>query len=252
MEPKPHQNFDMRPIKHNGFYCPWNGYQVLAWLLLLISIFLCYLLLTPSFERVLMITFNSILGTLHVVLVLLTLAATVICPTDNVVFATKMAIERKLPFEVHSNESFWMYWQAYSLKSSKHWGQWNRWVYNFDHHWKWLNNWIGEANYVYFIWLLIVVFIECLSTFIVSVILIISYNVNDKGIVSDKNIALFYNIETNSGLFLASYLASWVLLILSIGKACFAVVLLSFQIFVRSKGLNTYKYVLLKNNKLNK
>ena len=199
-----------------------------------------------------MIAFNSVLCFLYLWLILLIVLATAISPTDKVVFITKMAINKNLQFEVHSNESYWIYWQAYSLKISKHWGQWNRCVYKFDHHWKWLNNWIGEANYVYFIMVLIVNLMTNILILIIVAMLIISFHMGNQNIVSNTNIAYFYNTKNKNFLFTWSYMSSWIMLILSIAKWCFSVYILGFQIFVRSKGLTTYKYVLLKRSKKTK
>lgn len=177
------------------------------------------------------------------------ITSTAISPTDKIVFISKKKIKLRMQYEASENEAFCMYWQAYSRKTSKHCGQWNRWVHNFDHHWKWLNNWIGESNYCHFIFLLISNLVTHLFTLIIALIFIITYHIKNEEIVSKLNLWLFYDIREDSKLYSVSYGASVILLIFSFSKICFSIFLLSFQVFVRSKGLTTYKYVMLKRNK---
>jgi hypothetical protein len=59
----------------------------------------------------------------------------------------------------------------------------NRCVNKFDHHCKWLNNCIGEANYNYFYYLIICVFINSVifSVFSIMILIILSQkNYNDE------------------------------------------------------------------------
>ena len=56
---------NMRPVKHNGYYCPWHGYQILAWILIWTSLSLYYLLVSPNFNKSLMVGFNIVVGLLY-------------------------------------------------------------------------------------------------------------------------------------------------------------------------------------------
>lgn len=175
--------------------------------------------------------------------------STAISPTDRVVFISKKKMRNREQYEASENEAYCMYCQAFSRKTSKHWGQCNRCVHNFDHHWKWLNNCIGQANYCHFVLLLISNMITHLLTSVIALIFIINYHIKNEAIVSKLNIWLFYNLSESNELYSVSYAAAIVLLIFSISKICFSIFLLSFQVFVRSKGLTTYKYVMQKRNK---
>lgn len=154
---------------------------------------------------------------------------------------TKQIVKRGEVYNPPEDESYWMYCQAYSRVTSKHCGQCNRWVYNFDHHCKWLNNCIGENNYKYFIMLVILFWLTTLIIFCLSVAYLVGYHTDGSHISKIEKFSVF------------PYSCSWILCIICFLKIWFSTHLLGFQIYVKSRGMSTYQYVLKKRQRaLNK
>lgn len=230
------------PGKWNLLKWRWHGYQITAWFFILFSWSIFYIFLSPSFNSSTKLLMNITFTFLYANILVWTLFGTVIIPTDKVVFKSQKIIKSGVEYEPQSDESYWMYCQAYSRISSKHWGQCNRWVYNFDHHCKWLNNWIGGRNYIWFICLVIFFLIASTFIFIIWVIYLILYHQD--------------GIDEERGRRINTYISIWGLLVINIFKMAFSGYLLGFHFIVRCKGLTTYKYVLKnrekKMEKLNK
>ncbi|CAI2359510.1 unnamed protein product [Moneuplotes crassus] len=161
------------------------------------------------------------------------IVTTAIIPTDKTVFHTQKILKKDQNYLPKNDEKFCMYCQSFSKKESKHCGQCNRCVDDFDHHCKWLNNCIGARNYRWFITLVINTFLSSVTVFIFCVIYFIAYHRN----------------KLENGRDTSTYIGICLLSVLNIGKLLFCTHLLCFQLYIKSKGLTTYKYVLKKRQK---
>jgi palmitoyltransferase len=129
------------------------------------------------------------------------------------------------------------------MNGSKHCGQCNRCTSGFDHHCRYLNNCIGEQNYEYFFKLIIWVFWMCLLHNITNGIVIYHIVAETPGL--KENYESIYSADLSYGfnitLIIMTVLNSLALL--------FLCELIIFHIELKYKGLTTYEFLKLKENK---
>jgi hypothetical protein len=80
---------NLRPVKYNGFYCPWHFYQILAWLLGMSSIILFFTISISGLQNSYMAAGNALIGVLYSTITVLMIIATSVNPTDQVVVESK-------------------------------------------------------------------------------------------------------------------------------------------------------------------
>ena len=217
-------------MKKNGLSWPLHPKQVVLWALILLLIAGFYGLLFP----VLPSPHSAILGawvSLSTFCVLVFGAlATVIDPTDPVVYQEREARMscRDFPYQLYTRVC--SICTTHVELKTKHCGHCNRCVANFDHHCKWLNNCVGGLNYRAFFMLL--VSLDCMLLGEMAGISISLFRLRED---ADIQIPIIFE---------AYIVLSLVLAVLSIIPFCLNTFLLSFHIFLQLKATNTYEFIL--------
>ncbi|XP_022652804.1 uncharacterized protein LOC111246827 isoform X1 [Varroa destructor] len=148
--PGPNQWF-----RRNGFSLPLHPFQLLAWCLLSVFVFLYYSALIPNVQdgpkRLWLTVLMSISLAIHIFSHLISSA---INPADyNVLaknFAGRGTFDRSKHKHVIENQYCYICETKVGAKS-KHCSACNKCIGEFDHHCKWLNNCVGVRNYRWFV-----------------------------------------------------------------------------------------------------
>lgn len=104
-------------------------------------------------------------------------------------------------------------------------------VLNHDHHCVFLNNCIGQRNYKYFLWFLLISVINCIYLLIVSVIQLCFYRIGNDGQIDDIN----HSIRTHP--------VALLIIIYSILGLIYPFLLLLFHGFLTSQNITTREYL---------
>jgi palmitoyltransferase len=219
-------------MRKNGFYPPYNRLQVFSWVLIAFLIVFFYTCQIPALSDtgkiVCLITFtvNSIF------VVFIGFKCTAIDPIDRALILYS------------SNESFTSKFcticQAAVHENSKHCGECNKCVELFDHHCKLLNNCIGQANYKYFI--VLVVSLEAISIIFIIVDLYILASIS-RGKDAEVRLRERFNLgdEGINGFVGAFSFA----LVLGLIVFVFNSYLIGLHSWLKANNLTTYQYILI-------
>lgn len=142
-------------VRRHGCQCPWNCQQVLSYFVYLANCssfylieLLCFYSSEYEHQAVLMAIVYSILAILTAYY---TLMATLIDPTDEIVYLQSECTKKKVSFHSSKFSYHCILCDSNVMAGSKHCGACNRCASGFDHHCIMLNNCVGDKNYKQFI-----------------------------------------------------------------------------------------------------
>lgn len=219
-------------MRKNGFYPPYSKLQIFSWLLIAVLIVFFYTFSIPALPdtgkiiSLIVFTLNSIL------VVAIAFRCTAIDPIDRalVLYSSQDSFTSK----------FCTICQAAVHENSKHCGECNKCVELFDHHCKLLNNCIGQANYKYFIGL--VLSLEAISIIFIIVDLYILAQISEGKAELDRLRQRFgldsEGVEVFKGIFSFA-------LVLGLVVFVFNSYLIGLHAWLRSNNLTTYQYILI-------
>lgn len=146
----PPPNYSLNDHAINGFSHRLSLAQIVSYIIIALSIAI-------YFSSTFTLHNNTVLLALYIVfgfiMVVTSSAATLIDPTDRVVYYYKWSRhDRNVKFAPEYDKVlFCEYCDSYCMSNSKHCRTCNRCVDNFDHHCMWFNNCVGNRNYGYFL-----------------------------------------------------------------------------------------------------
>lgn len=162
------------------------------------------------------------------------LKASVIDPSDPRIYGKKNAID-----STHTM-NYCKICRSMVLQDSKHCAKCDKCVGGFDHHCDWLNNCVGRRNYTVFFLVTLFMTLAVLMKFCVGVYLIC--------IGADN----FENLKVPESYIEKNPKKYYIFIIFSIVKDPFVLMglfhLLTFHIWLKTKGLSTYQYLMEKKH----
>lgn len=235
----------LNSMKRNGFSCPTNIYQVITWLLFTIRSSHIFLILNSLIQR----NYENCWGVLAAFIALIVFCfitifiPTYIEPSDPFLIkelAKKSKCEKhKIAYllEINITQDFCLICCSNIKSTSKHCKSCDRCVDNFDHHCIWLNNCVGQANYRYFILLIVTLLIESVYTIVTTLTFVIK-------ILNNKEVLSQHQDNETFCIISLTFLAIDLLVLVNV------LYLITVHIYLNCKGLTTYEYILLKSKKL--
>lgn len=161
--------------------------------------------------------------------------ATMINPTDQVVYYYKWSLHDKTISFIPDNDKFLfcLNCDSYCMATSKHCRVCNRCVNHFDHHCMWFNNCVGDKNYKLF-------FVSIISTF--------SYAVT---LIAHTAIASF-NVDYADQTQLLSIILSWIIAATMTVFAFLLANLIILHIYLFATNQTTYQFLQRKKKEAEK
>ncbi|TNV84011.1 hypothetical protein FGO68_gene112 [Halteria grandinella] len=151
---------------------------------------------------------------------------TMIDPTDQNIYFEHRLEQIGVPVDNSGFEYMCQICKANIGDRTKHCGDCNRCVSVFDHHCKWLNNCIGEANYRYFLALVILTLFHGMLNFSQSVYLI------------------YLDLIRSQPPFLWPLILNFIILAHSFAKSIALGQLLFMHLWLIFKGMTTFDYIM--------
>ena len=232
-------------MRKNGFSCPWNWQQIVTWIIFFLNILFFYLFTLTFLTEQDKIYHCTIFG-LSASLVFITgYIASSIDPSDNLfkqeLFKREEAQHKnkKYILEISKNFDFCVICCSNINNDSKHCRICNRCVDKFDHHCNWLNNCIGEANYLYFLILLWIVFLDLaynIGIFTYSVFLFMNKTEKEDKIMQEWADKINISLKACA---IITIIIEFIDLIIIFN----VIYLICIHIWLRCKGLTTYEYI---------
>jgi len=217
-------------------------FQILSWVIFSFLMFTFFLVFVPLLEE----NENRIIAALgYGILLTAVIVGWIVSSSTDPVDKTIWSLLQATPREYPSGELLYCcFCKCKVHKRSKHCRVCNKCVGDFDHHCKWLNNCVGGANYKVFFFLINAA--AALTAFHSGwgVKIVIDAWKDEDFPSSARASALFSGMHRNSLLSL--------LFISTILSGCVCVLLvhlLMFHIYLISKKLSTYDYILLQRAK---
>ncbi|KAM8826118.1 palmitoyltransferase ZDHHC11-like isoform 1-T2 [Synchiropus picturatus] len=243
--------------RKNGWSCPLQLIQVLAWLVLIYLAVVGFAIFIPLLPPPWNYVVYSLNGLAFAVHLFSHLAALTVDPAHTMVRA-KVNYSMPMPiFDRSKRPHVILDLHCYLCDvtvgpKTKHCGVCNKCVENFDHHCKWLNTCVGGRNYSYFF---LAVFSATLGCFLLLVILLFIFiqylvdpqilraNPNFLGVADEESWLLFLPlapIRTSS-----TVLMGFTFLTMALCFTCLLMLshLLWFHILLFFRGVTTYEYI---------
>lgn len=227
-------------MRKNGFERPLHPLQLLSWVVFGSDVLIFAIFCIPLFDHLAAHIGVGFCYALSVAaLVIATARATRCNPADPTIYKDAST----LPQEDLDNLPFCMTCNSYVNSASKHCRACNKCVHVFDHHCKWLNNCVGENNYRAFATSIASVAVMTGIILGSVVYLLIDYIRSDEVVLQDRIDKFF------GGLPKEMFLAIFVFLItINLPLFVLDVQLLLFHVFLTSKNLTTYEYIVQKRD----
>jgi len=161
-------------------------------------------------------------------------------PSDSLLVQTMKARKQNPAAPAVEGEFFCTYDHSFVHESSKHCRECDRCTEEFDHHCKWVNNDVGKKNYKSFVMLIVSVLVH-LIVFLFFGALVTAHYAKDR-YFEDQDILLY---NSNRGHIIGGLAIMWIFMILSLAFVILDANLVFFHFFLIKKGLTTYQYILL-------
>lgn len=104
-------------------------------------------------------------------------------------------------------------------------------ILNHDHHCVFLNNCVGERNYMYFLWFLLLACVGCIYLLIISIVQLCYYQIGEVSDVASMSQSVKH------------FPLSLFLIIYSIVALLYPLLLLAFHLFLTSQNITTREYL---------
>lgn len=196
-----------------------------------------------SFSVVVVATCSTIYFVISIFVIFWGIKATAADPSDPTILQHRIALAKGLRFDNSHYEFYCDVCDTFVEASSKHCGACNRCVNQFDHHCKYLNNCVGAKNYKLFFRLIISVFLLVLMHNVTNAFVIYGYLSNDK-LIEQQNEKIFRKlIKKPFGIVL------WVAIFFNFLALLFLGHLIPFHIYLQKKGLSTFEYIKLQEDR---
>jgi len=228
----PPAGVDGRVVRRHGFHPPFDPLQMLSWVITTLLVTSFYMLLAPMLST----PWNIIAMVVYFVLLLGVLALGYETGRTDPIDPYVLCSEEELAGIPGLLKCAACCSRVNHL--SRHCLICDKCVVDFDHHCKWLNNCIGAENYRSFRWLIASTALLISTQLAVSVTLCIRYFIDWDQLSVDVR-AFYLDIDEN--LYFTLVCAN---VVLGIPSLCLVMHLVGFHIYLSSKGLTTYNYVM--------
>ena len=219
-------------MKKNGLSWPLHPKQLILWGLMLVLLGGFYGLLIPSLPVSQAVSLGIVVGVATTGVLYFGGMATLIDPTDLVVYQEREARMSCQDFPYQLYTRICSICTTHVGQKTKHCGHCNRCVSDFDHHCKWLNNCIGGRNYKVFFMLLVAMDVKFLGEIAAVGSCLYRMSQDDWS-------------EARTGMDQEVYAAMLITLgVLILVPFCLVSFLMSFHIYIKSKGISTYEFIL--------
>ncbi|CAG9323791.1 unnamed protein product [Blepharisma stoltei] len=228
--------------RSHGFSLPLHPVQVFSWIMMLFNIAVVSLVYFPSMNLYSKISFAVLFALSQIFVIFFAFRAIICDPTDPMVHEHILKIINGERDEPKGNQAFCTICCCNVSMKTKHCGQCNRCVENFDHHCVWLNNCIGKKNYHNFIKLIFALEFNMMVIFSYGVSIIVYYYNDYDSYVSDIKEVVDY--ADKDAFIVLTYVVTIEAMIAILVDGC----LIILHVWLRSKHMTTFEYILKKRN----
>lgn len=225
--------------RKNGLQFPLHPQQIISWVITglnFIEFYLILLLLPGSY----IIPFGCIYALIVICIITTGVYVTVCNPESYSLGLSRTASKSGKILSDIEYPHVCNVCEAYIKTHTKHCGNCQKCIEDFDHHCKWVNNCIGSRNYRWFVALVASTLLSQVVLILENLILLTEFIINLQDLFSNDNI---YGIHR---IFISIF--SVLFSIESLGLLIGLSYLLSFHIWIRSKNMTTYDYILNRRN----
>lgn len=227
--------------RDNGFQAPLNKFQIWAWIMLSFLVVTLYLIVGPILSQSALIS-SFVLGTILAGTVLWSgYKASTIDPSDPHILQPSegQLTPRTIAHRCINGKEWCPYCSDIVFASSKHCRVCDKCVDLFDHHCMWLNNCIGKKNYRHFFILVLSLDLFLLLNIVLDcVVLEAAYN--DSDVVRERAHDWYSSLSlaTVRGIVIGRLILATIFLLNLVN-------LTRLHIYLLSKNLTTYEYILI-------